>query len=132
MQRQNSTRRSARRVGYEFTDRVRSTAQGHWHSILLRLVPGSLLTGEAGVCPACGCSFRLLDDDRSRFLCRGAGRPDATGDGFAALMHLARLNFRQAVEAAAEALNLSDLPDAPDASRTHWRRTGLLRPEAQR
>ena len=118
---------SSRRVDYEFRDRIRASAAGHWHLLLQRIgVPGDLLTGEARPCPECGGSFRFYDaHERGTFVCRGAGRPDATGDGFALVMHLGGLNLGQAVRAVGEALGHREIPSG-GASRREWVRTGLL------
>jgi phage/plasmid primase-like uncharacterized protein len=114
---------TSRRVDSEFRDRVRSSAEGHWHLLLQRIgVPGSLLTGEAVSCPECGGSFRFLDArDRGSFVCRGSGRPDAAGDGFALVMHLGGLTFGDAVRAVGEAVGHRALPRHTPRRFSDWR-----------
>lgn len=120
---------AARKVESWFRDSVRAKASDRWFTVATRSgIPAECLTGERCMCPGCGSdNFRWLDTfGRGRFVCRGGGRPDVTGDGFAALAHTFGLTFAQAVVMAGEALGLRELPKQPGAARRDWGRTGLV------
>jgi phage/plasmid primase-like uncharacterized protein len=115
MQLNHTAPRSARRVDSEYIRRLREAARGRWHSLLLKLgVSGEILTGEVTKCPECGGAFRFLDTrERGEFVCRGPGRPDATGDGFTLVSHLGELNYGRAARTVGEALGLREMPTMP-------------------
>jgi phage/plasmid primase-like uncharacterized protein len=121
--------RSARRVDYDFRNRVRAAAEGRWHLLLQKLgVSASLLTGEEDKCPECGGAFKFIDANGcGSFVCRRQGRPDAAGDGFSLVGHVGRLDFGQAVRAVGQVLKLRELPAMGAERSERWWRRSIVR-----
>jgi putative DNA primase/helicase len=100
------------RVESHFRDGVRAAARDKWHWVASRCgAPVEALSGLRTKCPACDSDYFKFLDERGggSFVCRGAGRADVTGDGFALLRHLFGLTFDQAVRMAAEVTRVTEL-----------------------
>lgn len=107
---------------------VREAARGRWPFILSRLgIPAEVLSNRRNQpCPACGGRdrFQFIDKGIGRFVCRAIERQG--GSGFDLVMHYLDCDFREAMQAVAEALGITDrellviMPFASQKTEQHY------------
>jgi hypothetical protein len=114
---------------YEIDD-IKNAARGAWPGILSRFgVDTGLLTNRHSACPGCGGRDRFRFDDKGgegTWICSGGG-DFQSGDGIGLLMHVRRMEWKEAVQALGAELGLDGREATPRAD------NGVARkPEAPR
>lgn len=93
---------------YNITD-VKAAAQGGWAGVLSGMgVDAGLLTNKHSPCPGCGGKDRFRFDDKGgegTWMCSGGGDFES-GDGVALLMHVRQCEWKVAVNALGEYLQV--------------------------